>query len=197
MSGFFNAIGGVLIASASGVLVALIGQYFAYQREEFRFGQMTANGRRLVVLELRANLEAFKSFWNEINDLDTDHNTADPAKHLEGMAYGGLLARPAPRWSFARWETAESDTLTALSSQEVERLEQVNIDLRQFNDLYTLMITLTPQEQTQISSGGSTQRFWGGYFANWRLRQFTQLTQLANRVLSAKGLPSDDQTRAK
>lgn len=197
MSGFFSAIGGILIASASGVVVALVGQYFAYQREEFRFGQMTANGRRLVALELRANLAAFQSFWNEINDLDADHNTADPAKHLEGMAYGGLLARPAPRWSFARWESAEADTLTALTSQEVDRLEQLNIDLRQFNDLYTLLITLTPQEQTQISSGGSTQRFWGGYFANWRQRQFTQVTQLANHILSAKGLLGDEKTQGR
>lgn len=196
MTGFFDVLGSVLVAAVPGILVALVGQYFAYRQEERRYRRMIDNGRRLVALELRANLDGFQSFWREINDLDAEHNTADPAKHLEGMAYGGLLGRPAPRWSFARWETTDADTLAALDATEVERLEQVNLDLRAFTDLYTEIITLSPQEQTQISSGGSSQRFWGGYFANWRQNQFKQLTQLANRILSAKGLLDDTKSKA-
>ncbi len=191
MSGFLAILGSVVIAAVPGIIVALVGQYFSYRQEEARYQQMIANGRRLVFLELRANMAAFRGFWREINDLDAEHNTDDLTKHLEGMAYGGLLEHPAPRWSFARWESSESDTLAALNAKEVEQLEQINLDLRAFTDLYTRIITLSPQEQTQISSGGSSQRFWAGYFANWRQDQFTRLNQMANRILSMKGLPDD------
>src|SRR5579863_5608422 len=196
MPAFLLTIGAIIVAAAPGVIVALVGQYFAYRQEERRYRRMIDNGRRLVALELRANLDGFQSFWREINDLDADHNTADLTKHLEGMAYGGLLGHPAPRWSFARWETTKADTLAALDTTEVERLEQVNLDLRAFADLFTAIITLSSQEVTQITSGGSSQRFWGGYFANWRQLQFTQLTQLASRILSAKGLLDDTKTQA-
>jgi len=191
MSAFLAILGGIVAAAVPGILVALIGQYFAYRQEERRYQRMIANGRRLVALELRSNLAGFQGFWREINDLDGEHNTTDLTKHLEGMAYGGLLGHPAPRWTFARWETSDADTLAALDAKEVEQLEQVNLDLRAFADLYTEIITLSPQEQTQISSGGSTQRFWGGYFASWRQNQFTRLNQLANRILSVRGLLDD------
>jgi hypothetical protein len=191
MPPFLLTIGAIVVGAAPGVIVALVGQYFAYRQEESRYRRMIGNGRRLVALELRSNLAGFQSFWREINDLDADHNADDLTKHLEGMAYGGLLGRPAPRWTFARWETSDADTLAALDAKEVEQLEQVNLDLRAFADLYAEIITLSPQEQTQISSGGSMQRFWGGYFATWRQNQFTRLNQLAKRILSASGLLDD------
>jgi len=196
MPTFLLTIGAIIVAAAPGVLVALVGQYFAYRQEERRYQRMIDNGRRLVALELRSNLEAFQGFWSEINDLDAEHNTADLSKHLENMAYGGLLGHPAPRWSFARWETTDADTLAALNAKEVEQVEQVNLDMRAFTDLYTAIITLSSHELTQITGGGSNQRFWGGVFANWRLLQFTQLTQMANRILSAKGLLDDTKTQA-
>ncbi|SRR5579875_505997 len=188
MSPLLATLGGIAVAAIPGVIVALIGQYAAYRADEAKYRRTILTGRRLVALELRANLTAFQDFWNAINNLDADHNTTDPQKHLEGMAYGGLLSQTPPHWSFARWETPDSETLAALSVDEVERLEQVYVDLRAFNDLFTTIVALSPEERNQINQGGSVGRFWGSYYADWRARPFAQLNQLANRILSAKGL---------
>ncbi|HLY31539.1 MAG TPA: hypothetical protein VKQ36_10950, partial [Ktedonobacterales bacterium] len=121
------------------------------------------------------------------------HNTTDMTKHLEGMAYSNLLGQTPPRWSFARWETSEPETLAALKSDEIDQLEQVNLDLRAFSDLFTLIVTLTPEERNEINQGGSVGRFWGSYFARWREGSFAQLNQLASRILTVKGLLADAQ----
>ena len=63
-------------------------------------------------------------------------------------------------------------------------VDQINRGLETISELYTQLVTLTPEEKTQMESG-STARFWPSYYAGWRDLTFTKLTQAVNQTLDA------------
>ena len=173
----------VFIASLPGIVVAFLAQYLEQQREDRNTQRIYASARRLLALEVDNNRAALHTLWRAINDLDAAHHS-DLKEHLAAMAEGGLLGYPPPHWSFSRWQRLEAITYAALSEAEVMGVDQINRGLETISDLYTQLVTLTPEEKAQMESG-STARFWPSYYAGWRDLTFTTLTQTVNQTLDA------------
>jgi hypothetical protein len=173
----------VFIASIPGVVVALLSQYLEQRRENQNTSRIYRSARGLLAAEVNNNRAALETFWRTINDLDTAAHT-DLKEHLTAMAENGLLGYSLPHWNLARWQRLEAMTFAAFTEGELSAVDQINRSLETVVDIYTQLITLTPDEQSQMESG-SVRRFWASYYAGWRDLTFTRLTQTVNQVLDA------------
>ncbi|HEY1388159.1 MAG TPA: hypothetical protein VGF38_06405 [Ktedonobacterales bacterium] len=174
----------VFIASIPGVVVALLSQYLQQRREDQNNRRVYLSARGLLAAEVSSNRAALEAFWRAINALDTAAHT-DLKEHLTAMAENGLLGYPLPHWGLARWQRLEAITFPAFTAEELTAIEQINRGLESITDLYTQLITLTPEEKAQIEEGGSVRRFWASYYATWRDLTFTRLTEAVNQALDA------------
>ena len=174
----------IFIASIPGVVVALLSQYLQQRREDQNNRRIYLSARGLLAAEVTSNRAALEAFWRTINALDAESHT-DLKEHLTAMAENGLLGYPLPHWSLARWQRLEAVTFPGFTAAELTAVEQINRGLESIVDLYTQLITFTPEEKEQIEEGGSVRRFWASYYATWRELTFTRLTQAVNQVLDA------------
>ncbi len=174
----------IFIASIPGVVVALLSQYLEQRREDQNNHRIYLSARGLLAAEVSSNRAALETFWRAINDLDSAAHT-DVKEHLTAMAENGLLGYPLPHWSLSRWQRLEAITFPGFTPAELTVIDQINRGLENITDIYTQLITLTPEEKAQIAGGGSVGRFWASYYAGWRDLTFTRLTQAVNQVLDA------------
>lgn len=174
----------IFIASIPGVVVALLSQYLEQRREDQNSRRIYLSARGLLAAEVTSNRAALEAFWRTINDLDTVAHT-ELKEHLTAMAENGLLGYSLPHWSLARWQRLEAITFPGFTADELTAIDQINRGLESIVDIYTQLVTLTPEEQAQIDGGGSVGRFWATYYAGWRDLTFTRLTQAVNQVLDA------------
>lgn len=173
---------GVILASIPGVLVALLTYYLRILGEVRQKRQLGDNAATLLSLELTRNQELLSKFWREINALDEKGAAAGSEEHLSGMAFGGLLTRVLPQWSFVRWERMPSEALAALNAKALMDIDSVYSDLHTITDLYTKMMALTPEEREELNK----DRFWYNRFGYWRSIYLAQLTPIVERVLAAR-----------
>ncbi|HEY7341113.1 MAG TPA: hypothetical protein VH591_09550 [Ktedonobacterales bacterium] len=173
----------IFIASIPGVVVALLSQYLQQRREDQSNRRIYLSARGLLAAEVSSNRAALETFWRAINALDSAAHT-DVKEHLTAMAENGLLGYPLPHWSLARWQRLEAVTFPGFTAAELTAVEQINRGLEGIVDLYTQLITLTPEERERMKSG-SANRFWPSYYADNRDLTFTRLTQTVNQVLDA------------
>lgn len=173
----------IFIASIPGVVVALLSQYLQQRHEDQNNRRIYLSARGLLAAEVNSNRAALDTFWRTINALDAEAHT-DLKEHLTAMAENGLLGYPLPHWSLARWQRLEAVTFPAFTAAELTAVEQINRGLEGIIDLYTQLVTLTPEEKEEMSSG-SARRFWPSYYADNRDLTFTRLTQAVNQVLDA------------
>lgn len=174
----------VFIASIPGVVVALLSQYLQQRHEDQNNRRIYLSARGLLAAEVNSNRAALETHWRTINALDAQAHT-DLKEHLTAMAENGLLSYPLPHWSLARWQRLEAITFPGFTAAELTAVEQINRGLESIVDIYTKLVTLTPEEKAQIEGGGSVGRFWPSYYATWRDLTFTRLTQAVNQVLDA------------
>src|SRR5262245_21107490 len=73
MDAFWSQILAFFIAFIPGVLIALIADTLSRRRAALREQRVSENARTLLSLEVGANLNALKDFWQAINSLDTEH----------------------------------------------------------------------------------------------------------------------------
>src|SRR5262249_54171284 len=144
--------------------------------------QLADNAATLLSLELTRNQDLLSTFWRDINALDEKGAAAGGEEHLSGMAFGGLLARVLPQWSFVPWERMPSEALAALNAKALMDVESLYSDLHTITDLYAKMVTLLPEEREELNK----DRFWYTRFAYWRSIYLTQLTPIVERVIAAK-----------
>ena len=177
-----DQITGVILASVPGVLVALLTYYLRILGEVRQKRHLAENAAALLSLELTRNQEALATFWREINALDEKSAAAGSEEHLAGMAYGGLLARVLPHWSYVRWERMPSAALATLNAKAFTELDSIYSDLRVITDLYTQLVTLQPDEREQLNN----DRFWYNRFAYLHSGYFAQLSPIVERILAAR-----------
>jgi hypothetical protein len=173
-----------LVAAIPGIFIALLADRLDANREEKERQQKTANGRMLLVLEIKGNYDALNRFWHDINVLDKE-NKPDLEQHLAAMAQNGFLAYALPEWSYVRWEEANPTWLAGLTAKEIAQIDQIYRDLKQIRTLYTRLVTISPQEQ-EMMSHGSSARFWYNTYANMRSGIFPLLDETVRRVLAQR-----------
>lgn len=173
----------VFIASIPGVVVAFLSQYLERRREDQNNRRIYLSARGLLAAEVNNNRATLQAFWRAINDLDTAKHS-DFKEHLAAMAENGLLGYPLPHWSLARWQRLEAITFAGFTQGELTGVDQINRGLETITDLYTQLITLTPEEKAEMATG-SAHRFWPSYYAGWRDLTFTKLTEAVTQVLDA------------
>ncbi len=177
-----NEIVGVILASIPGVIVALLTYYLRILGEVRQRREQERNAATLLSLEVTRNQAALAKFWNEINALDEKGAAAGNEEHLSGMAYGGLLARVLPHWSFVRWERMPSEALATLDAKTLAELDSIYGDLHIITDLYAQLVTLLPDEREQLKN----DRFWYNRFAWMHSGIYAQLNRVVERVLAAR-----------
>jgi hypothetical protein len=173
----------VFVASLPGILVALLTQYLAQRREDQNTRRLYASARRLLELEVRNNRASLDAFWRTINGLDKEQQQ-DTEQHLAALAANGLLGYTLPHWSFARWARMEAETYAAFTEKEIVGIDQMNRALESITDLYTALVTLTPEDKAELAKnmGG---RFWMNDFADWRVSTYEKMAGAVQQVLGA------------
>jgi len=175
----------LIAAAVPGVLIALLAHQLDLRRdvhEERRIGQ---NARALLRLEVSANRAALQTFWTTINALDIPDQRRNANDHLAAMTERGLLSYPLPEWDFARWENLPAVALSAFTTAELAQIDALNRGIRTFSDLYTQIITITPQEMEELNK----DRFWVNRFADWRDGIFKRLITVADETLRTPVMP--------
>jgi hypothetical protein len=180
---------GALLATLSGVIVALFTGYLSAGREAAQERRLLANTRALLALEVRSNRNALAVLWRTVTALGasppTSENPAppnDPVEQLAAMYAGGLPTYALPAWSTVRWHGIEPRTVAALSDGEVVALDRFYRALREVTDLYGRVVTITPDDRTELekSMGG---RFWNLDLARDRKLLFARLGAAVANVL--------------
>jgi len=176
-------IGGVFLASVSGVIVALVGQYLQVRHENENLRRLFLSARRLLALEVENNRASLDAFWHTINGLDAEQHK-DSTEHLAAMLYGGLLGYELPHWSFVRWERLEAETFAAFGEKELAGIDQMNRALRRVTELYSSLTTLTVDDKARLEKnmGG---RFWGNDLARDRYPTYDKLADAVAQVVAA------------
>lgn len=180
---------GALLATLSGVIVALFTSYLSSAREAARERRLLANTRALLALEVRANHEALAAFWRTINALgagqaaSASETSGDPAvDRLAALYDRGLASYTLPVWSTVRWQGIEPRTVAALSAKEVLALDGFYRGLGDTSDLYNRVATITPEDEARLrqNMGG---RFWNLDLARERQALFARLNAAVTHVL--------------
>jgi hypothetical protein len=194
---------GALLATLSGVIVALCTHYLSMRREAARERRLLNNARALLALEIRANRAALVTFWRAITALatpkpgesDAPADAERPAapgswEELAMMFKHGLAGYSAPTWSTVRWEHIEPRTIGAFESSEVITLDNVYRVLGDITDLYHLLSVITPADQAEYAKnvGG---RFWFSDVARDRIALYTRLRAAVSQILDLPDLLSD------
>lgn len=179
----FDVILSILIASIPGMLVAYLSQYLAQRHEDQNTRRLYASARRLLALEVENNRASLEALWRTINGLDKEHQQ-DAKQHLAAMAENGFLGYTLPHWSFTRWQHLEPKTYAAFAEKEIVGIDQMNRTLASITDLYTDLVTLTPEDKKDLEKnmGG---RFWTNDFARDRVSTYDKLVAAVDQVLSA------------
>jgi hypothetical protein len=170
-----------LLAAIPGILTALATDWLARAREAARLRRANQNARTLVVREVQGNRAALQSFWNEINGLDKE-NVESVAQHLGNMALNGLLSIPLPRWTDARWERVIPEAPLAFNQAELAALDQFYRDLNLISDVFTKMITFTPQQMELYNR----ERFWYLRYGESYAPNYTDLKKIVERALAVR-----------
>jgi hypothetical protein len=170
-----------LLAAVPGVLIALLAYALQVRRDNLAEIRATRNARQLLSLELEGNRNALREFWNEINDLDTEH--ADPRSddHLTAITAGGFLTYPLPHWNTTRWQPATPAWLKLLTEGEIVEIDRIYRDLDTIADMHKRIVTLTPAEQELIEK----DRFWASRFTSMRNIVFPRFVEVVDRTLAA------------
>jgi hypothetical protein len=186
---------GALLATLSGVIVALLTHYLSVRREAARERRLLNNARALLALEVHANRAALLAFWRTITALatpkpgesdapaDAEHPAAPGSwEELAMMFKHGLAGYSAPTWSTVRWQHVEPRTIGAFNSSEIITLDGVYRVLREVTDLYHLLSAVTPTDQAEYAKnvGG---RFWFNDIARDRLALYARLRAAASQIL--------------
>jgi hypothetical protein len=174
------------IAFIPGVMIALIADYLSRRRDTQREQRVNENARTLLALEIDANLNALKDFWQAINSLDTEPQDKTLEEHAAAMAQNGLLGYTAPRWSVMRWERLAPQTVGALDQRDIFSLTRVYNGLQEISDLYGQILTIPDDERAILDH----DRFWYNRFAGNRIRFFERLQRQVTETLSL-GNPLD------
>jgi hypothetical protein len=174
------------IAFIPGVMIALIADYLSRRRDTQREQRVNENARTLLALEIGANLNALKDFWQAINSLDTDPQGKTLEEHAAAMAQNGLLGYTVPRWSAMRWERLAPQTAGALDQRDIFSLTRVYNGLQEISDLYGQILTIPDDERAILDH----DRFWYNRFAGNRIRFFERLQRQVTETLSL-GNPLD------
>ncbi|MGO8946953.1 MAG: hypothetical protein ACLQUY_04675 [Ktedonobacterales bacterium] len=179
----FGGIAGVFLASLSGVIVALVGQYLQVRHENQNLRRLYLSARRLQALEVGNNRSSLDTFWRTINALDAEQHQ-DSTEHLAAMLYGGLLGYELPHWSFVRWERLEAETFAAFREKELAGIDQMNRTLRSITELYSSLTTLTADDKARLERdmGG---RFWTNRLAGERYSTCDKLAEAVAKVIAA------------
>ena len=187
-------VAGALLATLSGVIVALVTGYIATGREAAKERRLLANARMLLALEVRSNREALTAFWRVVSALGSGTRSSDgiaappspsdPAEQLAALYAGGLTSYSLPSFSMVRWHGLEPRTVAALTPREVMALEGLYRELRDVSDLYGRVTTITPDEWSDLQKnvGG---RFWNLDLARERKQLFSRLNAAVVRVIEA------------
>lgn len=170
------------LAAVPGVLIALLAHQLEVRRDRQLEERASRNARQLLSLEIESNRAALAAFWQEINDLDPQKAETGSDKHLTAITENGFLTYPLPHWNSTRWQPAQPGWLKVLNEKEVELVDRFYRNLELITDLHTRIVTLTPQEQEQLSH----DRFWASRFTSMRNRLFPRLVEVVNRTLTAQ-----------
>jgi hypothetical protein len=170
-----------LLASVPGVLIALLAFRLQVRRDNLAEARATKNARQLLSLELEGNRTALNDFWNEINNLDTQHFDMRSDDHLTAVTEAGFLTYPLPHWNTTRWQPATPAWLEVLTEGEVALVDRIYRDLDTIADMHKRIVTLTPSEQELMDK----DRFWASRFTSMRNRLFARFVDLVDRTLTA------------
>jgi hypothetical protein len=185
---------GALLATLSGVIVALFTGYLAAGREAARERRLLANARTLLALEVRSNRNALTAFWRTVSVLGEGASrredgaaggqATDPVESLAALYAGGLASYTLPTWSTIRWHGLDPRTVAALSPREVAALDSLYRELHDVSDLYSRVSTITPTDWADLQKNASG-RFWNVDLARERKQLFSRLNAAVVRVLDA------------
>jgi hypothetical protein len=185
---------GALLATLSGVIVALFTGWLSAGREAAEERRLLANARTLLALEVRSNREALRAFWHTVSalgdgaskseDAAASGQPADPVEQLAALYAGGLATYTAPSFSTVRWHGLEPRTVAALTPREIAALDGLYRELRDVTDLYGRVTTITPSDWAELQKnvGG---RFWNLDLARDRKQLFSRLSAAVVRVVDA------------
>lgn len=173
----------IFIASLPGIIVAFLSQYLAQRHEEQNTRKLYASARRLLALEVENNRASLDAFWRTISGLDGERQQ-DATQHLAALAANGLLGYMLPHWSFTRWQRMEPETYAAFTEKEIVGIDQMNRALESITDLYTALVTLTPDDKKDLEAnmGG---RFWMNDFARMRISTYEKVAAAVEQVVGA------------
>lgn len=178
-------IGGAFLASLSGVIVALVGQFLQVRHENENQRRLYRSARRMMSLEVENNRASLGVFWSIINGLDAERHE-DSTEHLAALLGGGLLGNDLPRWSFVRWDRLEAEIFAAFTEGELAGIDQMNRALHVVSDLYSSLTTLTDDDKKRLNAN-MNGRFWALDLARER---YTTYDKLAAAVATVVGAPS-------
>ena len=181
--GFFEVILSIFIASLPGIIVAFLSQYLSQRHEDQNTRRLYASARRLLALEVENNRASLAAFWHTINNLDKEQQQ-DAQQHLAALADNGFLGYTLPHWSFTRWQRLEPETYAAFNEKEIVGIDQMNHALESITDLYTALVTVTPEDKKEFEQnmGG---RFWTNDFAFYRVSTYEKVAAAVEQVLGA------------
>ncbi len=174
----------LIAAAVPGVLIALLAHQLDLRRDVAEERRISQNARTLLGLEVAANRAALQTFWTTINALDIPDQRKNAGDHLAAMTERGLLSYPLPEWDFARWEHLPAQALSAFTPAELAQVDALNRGIRTFGDLYKQLITITPDEMTELNK----DRFWVNRYSGWREGIFARLTATAEGALRVPAL---------
>jgi hypothetical protein len=172
----------VILASLPGVLVALLTYWLTVRHEAALAARGSANERTLLRLEMAHNHAALAAFWQGIQDLAKKKDPDIEYEGLAALASGGLLAQIAPKWSVRRWEHISAEALSRVGEKDLAEIDQTYRTLRTISDLFTQLITMTPEESALLDK----DRFWPNRYADWRQGTFDRLSAAVASVLGGR-----------
>ena len=183
----------VIGASIAGVLVALVTYYLSTRRANLDARQASANARTLLALEMGANADALRRYWDQSHRLDASFAPGKPLtdeqlkEHLAAMASAGWVGGYVlPRWSFVRWDGFPATALGGINPKQLAEIDAAYRDLRTLGDNYDKFMFISPEERTYLDNMGG--RFWAQRFADARVEMYKRLDAQVQRVVQNQPL---------
>lgn len=139
------------------VLLWLSSDYLIFKRQQGRIKQLEASlateqrsinaTLSLLTDEITQNLEAFKTYWEKVNQLS--ESPTDLTQKRLALARQAIEL-PLPTWSCTIWETQTPLLTKALSTEQLQRTQVIYSQLKEISGIYSKLQALMDEQQANL-----------------------------------------------
>jgi hypothetical protein len=101
----------------------------------------------LLTDEITQNLEAFKTYWEKVNQLS--ESPTDLTQKRLALARQAIEL-PLPTWSCTIWETQTPLLTKALNTEQLQRTQVIYSQLKEISGIYSKLQALMDEQQANL-----------------------------------------------